>query len=73
MYNVYCARFQQNGMTPLMQAAYKGKHEICRLLIDKGADVNCANHEHKYSPLMFACLAGNTEYIIAADMLNKMN
>ncbi|CAB4022855.1 ankyrin repeat and MYND domain-containing 2 [Paramuricea clavata] len=37
----------ENGMTPLMQAAYKGKHEICELLIERGADVNCNKHEHK--------------------------
>ncbi|XP_046856860.1 ankyrin repeat and MYND domain-containing protein 2-like [Xenia sp. Carnegie-2017] len=51
----------ENGMTPLMHAAYKGKHEICQLLIDKGADVNCAKHEHMYTPLMFACLSGSLE------------
>ena len=37
----------QNGMTPLMQAAYKGKHEMCQLLIEKGANVNCTKHEQK--------------------------
>ncbi|XP_028399549.1 ankyrin repeat and MYND domain-containing protein 2-like [Dendronephthya gigantea] len=51
----------EDGMTPLMQAAYKGKHEICQLLIDKGANVNCSKHEHKYTPLMFACLSGSLE------------
>ena len=45
----YIALFfpQQDGMTPLMQAAYKGKHEICQLLIEKGANVNYSKHEHK--------------------------
>lgn len=44
---MHCAFLQQNGMTPLMQAAYKGKDSICQLLIDKGADVNYDKHEHK--------------------------
>ncbi|KAJ0003584.1 hypothetical protein NQD34_008682 [Periophthalmus magnuspinnatus] len=30
----------ENGMTPLMHAAYKGKADMCRLLLQHGADVN---------------------------------
>ncbi|XP_073438244.1 ankyrin repeat and MYND domain-containing protein 2 isoform X2 [Dendrobates tinctorius] len=48
-------------MTPLMHAAYKGKVEMCRLLIQHGADVNCNQHEHGYTALMFACLSGKKE------------
>lgn len=45
-------------MTPLMHAAYKGKADMCRLLLQHGADVNCNQHEYGYTALMFAGLAG---------------
>lgn len=45
-------------MTPLMHAAYKGKADMCRLLLQHGADVNCNQHEHGYTALMFAGLSG---------------
>ncbi|KAM9776463.1 ankyrin repeat and MYND domain-containing protein 2-like isoform 4-T4 [Syngnathus typhle] len=48
------------GMTPLMHAAYKGKSETCRLLLQHGADVNCNRHEYGYTALMFAGLSGKT-------------
>lgn len=48
----------QYGMTPLMHAAYKGKADMCRLLLQHGADVNCNEHEHGYTALMFAGLSG---------------
>ncbi|KAL4646835.1 ankyrin repeat and MYND domain-containing protein 2 isoform X1 [Arapaima gigas] len=49
------------GMTPLMHAAYKGKADMCRLLLRHGADVNCNEHEHRYTALMFAGLSGKTD------------
>ncbi|KAJ8290629.1 hypothetical protein GJAV_G00015500 [Gymnothorax javanicus] len=49
------------GMTPLMHAAYKGKADMCRLLLRHGADVNCNEHEHGYTALMFAGLSGKTD------------
>lgn len=55
----YAACFWQHGMTPLMHAAYKGKVDMCRLLLRHGADVNCNEHEHGYTALMFAGLSGN--------------
>lgn len=45
-------------MTPLMHAAYKGKLDMCKLLLRHGADVNCHQHEHGYTALMFAALSG---------------
>lgn len=47
-------------MTPLMHAAYKGRTDICRLLLQHGADVNCHQHEYGYTALMFAALSGET-------------
>ncbi|XP_051966028.1 ankyrin repeat and MYND domain-containing protein 2-like isoform X2 [Xyrauchen texanus] len=49
------------GMTPLMHAAYKGKADMCKLLLQHGADVNCNEHEHSYTALMFAGLSGKTD------------
>lgn len=48
----------QYGMTPLMHAAYKGKTDMCKMLLQHGADVNCNEHEHGYTALMFAGLSG---------------
>lgn len=48
----------QYGMTPLMHAAYKGRSDMCKLLLQHGADVNCNEHEHGYTALMFAGLSG---------------
>lgn len=47
-------------MTPLMHAAYKGKADMCRLLLQHGANVNCNQHEYGYTALMFAGLSGKT-------------
>lgn len=52
-----------NGMTALHHAAYKGNAELCKLLVDHGADVNSDSHDHRYSPLHFAALSGNTEAV----------
>ncbi|XP_022075915.2 ankyrin repeat and MYND domain-containing protein 2-like isoform X1 [Acanthochromis polyacanthus] len=49
------------GMTPLMHAAYNGKADMCRLLLQHGADVNCNQHEYGYTALMFAGLSGKTD------------
>ncbi|XP_057691394.1 ankyrin repeat and MYND domain-containing protein 2a [Corythoichthys intestinalis] len=49
------------GMTPLMHAAYKGKADMCQLLLRHGANVNCNQHEHGYTALMFSGLSGKTD------------
>lgn len=54
--------FCQYGMTPLMHAAYKGKADMCRLLLQHGADVNCNEHEYGYTALMFAGLSGKLTF-----------
>lgn len=55
---LYISFFPQYGMTPLMHAAYKGKADMCHLLLQNGADVNCNQHEYGYTALMFAGLSG---------------
>lgn len=51
----------ENGMTPLQHAAYRGDAAVCRLLLDHGADVNDNHHDHRYTALMFAALSGNVQ------------
>ena len=51
-------------MTPLMCAAYKGKAEMCELLIAQGADVNSNHHEQQviksdYTILSFPLKSSN--------------
>ncbi|KAM5158382.1 ankyrin repeat and MYND domain-containing protein 2 [Mantella aurantiaca] len=53
----------EHGMTPLMHSAYKGKVDMCKLLLQHGADVNCNEHEHGYTALMFACLSGKKDIV----------
>lgn len=50
----------QDGMTPLMHAAYQGRTDVCHLLLQHGADVNCNQHEYGYTALMFAALSGES-------------
>lgn len=50
-----------NGMTALQHAAYKGNKEIVQLLLDLGADVNSGKHEFNYTALHFAALSGNAD------------
>nr|KAF6417827.1 ankyrin repeat and MYND domain containing 2 [Rousettus aegyptiacus] len=59
--NVRVNCLDESGMTPLMHAAYKGKLDMCKLLLRHGADVNCHQHEHGYTALMFAALSGNKD------------
>uniref|UniRef100_A0A3Q1IHM4 MYND-type domain-containing protein n=1 Tax=Anabas testudineus TaxID=64144 RepID=A0A3Q1IHM4_ANATE len=58
---LYFSIILQYGMTPLMHAAYKGKADMCHLLLQHGADVNCNQHEYGYTALMFAGLSGKTD------------
>lgn len=51
-------------MTPLMCAAYKGKAEMCELLIAQGADVNSNHHEQQVI---------KSDYIILSFPLKSSN
>ena len=50
-----------HGMTPLMHASWKGRTDIVEFLLKQGASPNGGNHEHDYTCLHFAGLAGSTE------------
>jgi len=51
---------EENGVTPLHQAAFYGQKEVVELLIAKGADVN-AKEEEGWTPLHFAAEGGHKE------------
>lgn len=53
----------ENGMTPLQNACYKGRHDVAKLLIERGADVNSNKHVHGYTALMFAALGGHVRVV----------
>jgi len=47
------------GWTPLIWAAYRGHREVCRLLVERGANVNKVT-KHKFSPRLAAI---NNEFL----------
>ncbi|XP_055606813.1 ankyrin repeat and MYND domain-containing protein 2 [Uranotaenia lowii] len=51
----------ENGMTPLQHAAYKGNKDAVQMLLDQGADVNSGKHEYNYTALHFGALSGNVD------------
>ena len=53
----------ENGMTPLANACYKGREDVAGVLIDRGADVNDSKHVHGYTALMFAALGGHVRVL----------
>ncbi|KAK2150640.1 hypothetical protein LSH36_397g02007 [Paralvinella palmiformis] len=57
----------QSGMTPLQQAAYRGKNDICKLFLAHGADINSNHHQHGYTALMFAALSGQSQCTVVIN------
>jgi len=49
---------EKNGMSPLVQACFKGNEEMVKMLLEIGADADIRYHDQGYTPLMFAALAG---------------
>ena len=51
-----------NNVTPLYFAAYKGHIEIVKYLVERGADVNCKDNNND-TPLYVAAANGHTEIV----------
>nr|CAG4634787.1 EOG090X06BA [Alona affinis] len=60
-HNIQVDSEDSSGMTLLQHSAFKGKKEMCQLLLDLGANPNGGHHEHKYSALHFGALSGNAD------------
>lgn len=70
---------EEDGMTALMHASYKGNFEVVEYLLSNGADVNVDTHKDQYTPLMFAALSGSTDTVrllleagAKPDVVNKI-
>jgi hypothetical protein len=50
------------GNTPLINAAFNGEVEICKLLLDHGAKIESKNNDG-FTPLLSACLEGHLSVI----------
>lgn len=53
----------ENGHTPLMEAASAGHVEVARVLLEYGAGINTHSNEFKESALTLACYKGQTSNI----------
>lgn len=51
----------ENGMTLLAQACYKGDAAVVKELLKRGADPNSNEHKHGYTALMFAAISGSSQ------------
>jgi len=63
------AIYFRGGLTPLLFAARQGAVESAQLLIDSGADVNMAEPEFNFTPLLEAIY--NDHYDLAALLVDK--
>lgn len=53
----------ENGHTPLMEAASAGNVSIARILVEHGASINTHSNEFKESALTLACYKGHLEMV----------
>ena len=61
----------ENGHTPLMEAASAGHVGVAKILLDRGAGINTHSNEFKESALTLACYKGHLEMVTVQFLLNK--
>lgn len=54
----------ENGHTPLMEAASAGHVEVARVLLEYGAGINTHSNEFKESALTLACYKGQSSNVV---------
>lgn len=52
----------ENGHTPLMEAASAGHVEVAKILLEHGAGINTHSNEFKESALTLACYKGMPQF-----------
>ena len=60
----------ENGHTPLMEAASAGHVEVARVLLEYGAGINTHSNEFKESALTLACYKGQNFDIVCSFYYN---
>ena len=58
----------ENGHTPLMEAASAGHVEVARVLLEYGAGINTHSNEFKESALTLACYKGQCSNIFVCSV-----
>jgi len=58
----FCIEIAFIGMSPLHLAAWSGKVEVARLLLETGADVDTCSNDGE-TPLILACQHGNSDVV----------
>lgn len=53
----------ENGHTPLMEAASAGHVQVAKILLEHGAGINTHSNEFKESALTLACYKGHLEMV----------
>lgn len=59
----------ENGHTPLMEAASAGHVEVARVLLEYGAGINTHSNEFKESALTLACYKGQSSHVVVFFLL----
>src|SRR5688572_18624162 len=59
----YVSDCNENGHTPLMEAASAGNVAVATILVEAGASINTHSNEFKESALALACYKGHLEMV----------